>query len=348
MTQLNNPSMSYAELTLPLPCSKELWFARTADEFKIRYLESVTPENNKPLPSLDDLFRDINTLSAHHHRLDVQLAISIYLHGFWSLIWELRQLSSIHSPTFSISANNNTQLLLASRHADLVSSLKSFQSLTRDWHEMLLSAQESLLLHLLLLNLHVSLPDLQLFSGREGEEQARRVYPALKRWGQGADARVALWHAAQILRMGRGFPRGHLKDFWSVAVCHAGLAIWAWGVVMGAGVRQQPGGERQREDRRGPVVYLDGEETADVQAWVSYGQGQPAIHGLDAAGGGEGQGGGSAAECLLEDPRACMEAAQEILRANFVGVWETLPPLSENIIAVLKQLEKAAWAVGMG
>jgi hypothetical protein len=95
------------------------------------------------------------------------------------------------------------------------------------------------------------------------------------------------------------------------------------------------------------VVYLDGEETADVQAWVSYGQGRPAIHGLDAAGG-EGQGDGSAAACLLEDPRACMEVAQEILRANFVGVWETLPPLSENIIAVLKQLEKAAWAVGMG
>jgi hypothetical protein len=29
-------------------------------------------------------------------------------------------------------------------------------------------------------------------------------------------------------------------------------------------------------------------------------------------------------------------------------VWESLPPLSENIIVVLKQLEKAARAVGMG
>ena len=51
---------------------------------------------------------------------------------------------------------------------------------------------------------------------------------------------------------------------------------------------------------------------------------------------------------MIEDPRACMEVAQEILRANFVGVWESLPPLSENIIVVLKQLEKAARAVGMG
>lgn len=57
------------------------------------------------------------------------------------------------------------------------------------------------------------------------------------------------------------------------------------------------------------------------------------------------EGGG---ECLLEDPRACMEVAREVLRANFVGVWESLPPLSENVIVVLKELEKAAWAVRMG
>jgi hypothetical protein len=43
-----------------------------------------------------------------------------------------------------------------------------------------------------------------------------------------------------------------------------------------------------------------------------------------------------------------MQVAQEVLRANFFGVWEGLPPLSENIIVVLKQLEKAASAVVMG
>jgi hypothetical protein len=43
-----------------------------------------------------------------------------------------------------------------------------------------------------------------------------------------------------------------------------------------------------------------------------------------------------------------MEVTQGILRANFVGVWEGLPALCENIIVVLKQLEKAARAVGMG
>ena len=347
MTQLNNPAMSYAELTLPLPCAKELWFARTAEEFKIRYLESGAGDA-KRLPSLGDLFRDVNTLSAHHHHLDVQFSISIYLHGFWSLIWEHRQLSSIHTPTTppnnTTTPITTTAALLTSRHLDLLTTLKTFQHLTLTWHPQnnntpLLSAQETLLLHLLLLTLHVSLPDLQLFSGREGEDQARRVYPALQRWAHAPDARHALWHAAQILRAARAFPRGHLKDFWSVAVCHAGLAVWAWGVVRranhpaGAGAEEVDGGV-------GAVCLLDGEETAAVRAWVEYGQGRPVVCGVEGGGGGE---------CAaLGDPRACMEVAQEILRANFVGGWEGLPPLSENIIVVLKQLEKAAWAVGMG
>jgi hypothetical protein len=93
-------------------------------------------------------------------------------------------------------------------------------------------------------------------------------------------------------------------------------------------------------------VYLDGEDaeaSEDVRAWIADGQGRPAMRGLQRAGGK-----GEEVVCLLEDPRACMQVAQEVLRANFFGVWEGLPPLSENIIVVLKQLEKAASAVVMG
>lgn len=371
MMQLNNPFMSYAELTLPLPCPKQLWFARTAEEFKMRYLESAAADGVKRPPSLGDLFRDVNALTANRHRLDTRFAISIYLHAFWSLIWEHRQLASVHSRTAESSDMNQ---LLDTRRRDLQTRLQTFHHLITNNHhhkpqptQPMLSAQESLLLHLLQINLHASLPDLQLFSGREGEEQARSVYPSLQRWAVSSDARRAVWHAAQVLRHGRLFPRGHLKDFWGVAICHAALVLWSWGVVLGNPAadggrgmgRQQQGGQRG-----GVVVYLDGEEEmgGEVQAWLGYGQGQPAIRcsaglGLDGIGTGTAtgtghvgaDGGARAAEwCLLEDPRACVRAAQEILRANFVGVWESLPPLSENIIAVLKQLEKAACAVWTG
>ncbi|KAK3341724.1 hypothetical protein B0T25DRAFT_594172 [Lasiosphaeria hispida] len=333
MTQFCNPSMSYAELTLPLPCSKELWFARTAEEFKMRYLEARVTEG-KRTPSLGDLFRNIEQLSQSHNQLDVQFAISVYLHGFWSLIWEFRQLNSVYgSTTQSSGFTNNPSLLLNSRHQELCNLLKSFQVVTSGWHEML-SAQESIVLHLLLMNLHVSLDDLQLFSGKEGEEQARSVYPTLRHWSETPEARHALWHAGQILRQGKLFPLGHLKDFYAVAVHHAALCLWTHGVVTK--------GSQYEE-----TVFLDGADTPQVQRFIAIGQGRAAIRGPDNRT--RDASAPPPAVSFLKDPRGCMDVAQEVLRVNFVaGGPESLPPISENIIHLLKQLGGAAWAVGMG
>jgi hypothetical protein len=64
-----------------------------------------------------------------------------------------------------------------------------------------------MILNVLLMNLHVSIDDLQLFAGREGEEQAKKIYPTLQQWVEGRDARQTLWHAGQVLREAMLFPR---------------------------------------------------------------------------------------------------------------------------------------------
>jgi len=340
MTQFCNPSMSYAELTLPLPCTKALWFSRTAEEFKLRYLEARTAGNKRP-PSLVDLFRDINLLSSSHQQLDVQFAISVYLHGFWSLIWEYRQLNTVYRPagqTQGFASSSN--LLLNSRHQELCDLLQTFQVVTLDWHEML-SAQESIVLHLLLMNLHVSLDDLQLFSGKEGEEQARKIYPTLRQWSESLAARQSLWHAGQILRQGKLFPPGHLKDFYAVAVHHAALCLWTYGVVTKASNQQQLSLEYGEQ-----IVFVDGEDVPNVHRFVTFGSGRPAIRGPDSAA--RDPLAQPPAVSLVRDPRSCMEVAQDALRANFEGGQEGLPPINENIIHLLKQLGNAAWAVGLG
>lgn len=341
MTQINNMSMSYSELTLPLPCSKELWFAKTAEEFKTRYLECGAGEG-KPAPSLGDLFRDIVLLNANQRRLDMQFAISIYLHGFWALILEYRHLNSVFRPKAEDDPgfDSETKPLLAHRHQSLVHMLEKFQSHIFLWEEAM-SAQETLVLHLLQLNLHVSLDDLQLFAGKEGDEQARRVYPILQKWSDGVEARQALWHAGQVLRQAKLFPTGHLKDFYAVAVHHAALCLWAHGVVTKAAARRvsMPA---HADNERERVFYLDGGGTG-LQPYVYYGQGRAAICGPQSP-----YAGAPVSESALTDPKSCMEVAQEILRANFVGGREGLPPISDNIIHLLKQLGNAAWAVGLG
>lgn len=331
MTQFINPSMSYAELTLPLPSSKKLWFAKTAEDFKTMYLEMGAGEG-KRAPSLTDLFRDVDLLVAPAHRrhLDMQLAFSIYLHGFWSLIWEYRQLRSVGHST-GLLANPN--ILLNSRHQELYKALQHFPMLTSYACEMP-SAQENLVLNLLQLNLHVSLDDLQLFSGKEGEEQARRVYPVLQKWSQSPEAWRALLHAGQILRHAKLFPACHLKDFYAIAVHHAALCLWAHGVVTKAtGCNSQFHGHE--------LVHLDGDDSDQIHRFTAYGHGRAAIRGP-----GKRDQASPPAESLLEDSRSCMEIAQEILRANFIEGQECLPPISENIIHLLKQLGNAARAVG--
>ncbi|ROV99929.1 hypothetical protein VMCG_06185 [Cytospora schulzeri] len=329
MTTMNNPHISYAELTLPLPEARELWFAKTAEEWKMQYLERNSGQNNRP-PSLGDLFRDINLIATEQHRLDVQYTISIYLHGFWALIREYRQLHNIYRwQSFSPTTAGNPNVLLQSRHQELVKMLEQFQATTAQNWPRILSAQENVVLNLLLVNLHVSLEDLQLFSGKEGDDQARRIYPALQRWAGGAEARRAMWHAGQVLRWAREFPPGHLKDFYAVAVHHTALAVWTWGVVTRALRRNaglQPGYNHGE-----PVVYLDGPDVGqEVAQFIGYGTGRPAIRGPS----------------LVEEPKSSMGVVEDIFRANFPDGH--VAPIVENLCHLIKQLGNAAWAVGLG
>lgn len=346
MTTMNNPHMSYAELTLPLPEARELWFAKTAQEWKMQYLERNTGQNNRP-PSLGDLFRDINLIATEQHRLDVQYTISIYLHGFWALIREYRQLHNIYRwQTFSPTTAGNPNVLLQSRHQELVKMLEQFQATTAQNWPRILSAQENVVLNLLFVNLHVSLEDLQLFSGKEGDDQARRIYPALQRWAQGTEARRAMWHAGQVLRWAKEFPPGHLKDFYAVAVHHTALAVWTWGVVTRA--LRRNAGLQSGYNHNEPAVYLDGPDVDQAVAqFMGYGTGRPAVRGpLKKGTGGGRDSGGGVLESLVEEPKSLMGVVEDIFRANFPDGH--VAPIVENLCHLIKQLGNAAWAVGLG
>ncbi|KAI1873210.1 uncharacterized protein JN550_003463 [Neoarthrinium moseri] len=328
ITTLAPPTISYSELTLPLPDSKDLWFARSALEWKRHFLTRSAGYTKRP-PSLPDIMRDINLLTTNYQRLDAQFAISIYLHCFWTLILEWRHLCAVHqSNSFGSGYQAGPHLILNSRHQDLCRSLQDFQLVTSDWHASL-SAQESLLLNLLLMNLHVSMDDLQLFAGKEGEEQARRVYPVLQQWSENTEARQVVWHAGQILRQAKLFPHGHLKDFYAVGVHHAALALWAYGVVIKATRHQATPNEHQ------DMVLVDTSDSNQVQRFIGFGHGRPGIRTKD-----------DHRIEPLDDPRACMNIVEGIFRSNFVK-GDVPPPIVENICNLVKQLGGAAWAVGL-
>ncbi|KAH7329266.1 hypothetical protein B0I35DRAFT_346098 [Stachybotrys elegans] len=329
MMALTSMSISYAELTLPLPESRELWFAKNAQQWTSQYLEQQAGSSSKA-PSLGDVLSNVHLLRGKESRLDMQFAVSIVLHGFWSLIFEFRQLSTIHRwQSYTTSSPGTAGMLLNSRRQEILRDLQEFESIITELQDV--SAQEFIVLSLLMMNLHVSMNDLQLFAGKEGEAQARRVFPVLQEWVRSSEARATVWHAGQILRYAKCFPAGHLKDFYAIAVHHASLALWAFAVLTRVDRRESVPDEQPLE-----VIYLDGTHSMWTRRFIDLGQGQPVIRGPARD--------GRMTEASLQSPKACMGITQEILRANGAHGEDCLPAIVENLCQLLGQLGDAAGA----
>lgn len=327
--------MSYSELTLPLPERKELWFAKSASEWKTLYLSGTVRHQNSKLPSIADAYRNVRQLAENSARIDMQLSVSILLHGFWSMILEYSQLSVVHQ--FRSYTKEKPNPLLSSRRQELIRELQSFQFDSSDLQDI--TPQEHVVLNLLMMHLHVSLDDLQIFSGKQGEEEARRMYPILQQWTASPEAWCAIWCAGQILRYAKLFPLGQLKDFYAIAVHHASLALWTYGVVARASQQQDMTSQYGYE----PMYLDEGNNATSIQQFLSFGQGRPLIQGPTGPSSGAAPG-----DASVYDPRACMDIAQEILQTNFRRPQDALPPLVENLCQLIKQLGNAAWAVGLG
>lgn len=281
------------------------------------------------------MYRDPRQFADNSTRIDMQLSVSVFLHGFWSMVLEYSQMSVVHQ--FRSYSKEVSNPMLSSRRQELMRDLQSFQFVASKLQDV--SPQEYVVLYLLMMHLHVSLDDLQIFSGKQGEEEARRMYPILQQWTASSDSWYAVYCAGQIFRHAKLFPPGSLKDFYAIAVHHAALALWTYGVVFRASQQQEMPSQYGFE----PMYLDDGSDATPIQQFLSFGQGRLFIQGPAGSSSGAAPG-----DASVYDPRACMDIAQEILQANFRRPQDALPPLVENLCHLIKQLGNAAWAVGLG
>lgn len=341
MTSSTNPHICFSEMSLPLPAARELWFAKTAQEWKHHCLNLQGGQPGSQ-SSLLDLLRNPGLLSNEEHRLDVQYSVSIVLYAFWSLIQDHHKMKTMVSDP----------ALIESHRTHLVKNLTTFQQLAVDSQMPVLSAQEHLLAHLLQMNLHVSLAEVQLFLGKEGDDQAKRTYPALQQWAQGPDSRKAIWHAGQVVRFAREFPASHLKDFYAVAVHHAALTLWTWGIITRA-LRRNNGQVSGFSRLSEPTVHLDG--TNPPHQFLSFATGRPAIMSLppkEASDAGIGAGAASSqissrpgSSYFVDEPAQCMRAVADVFSKQHPN--GTAPPMVENLGHLIKQLGMAPRGMGM-
>ena len=210
-------------------------------------------------------------------------------------------------------------------------------------------------LEFLMMSLHVSLDDIQLFAGRAGEEEARRVYPYVRTWTQEMESRKAIWHAGQVLHHAGLFEKTRLRDFYAVATYHASLTLWVWGMVTLGTTRQSriqtPVGNSSQQpasmqtptsaSRAKTRAVLNGPEDKTTKSFVQLGHGVPGLQGNTSATSEIADArpaSSSKTFCSLSDSRGVMTFSARLLRGNFPHVKGGFPPLVENLANLLDEL----------
>lgn len=326
------PLLSPAEFSLGFPASKALWGASNAQEWRILYLQQNLSASDKGL----NISQGINSVSLlrDQSNIDLLYAATLVIHNTWALVYSNSLLNSLTRPP-SFAQDHNSSAVCSPQNSNIVHLIEQILLNITDW-EGSLPPEMALISERTLLNLHVSFEQVQLFAGKEGEEEARRVFPILQQWVESSDARKALWHAGQILKAARRCPAKALREFGSICLYHAGLTFWAYAVVLIANPKQAQSHPQSSQSFGfgNDIVWLDGEDCSAVQRFVSLNRGTPAVHDESES---------RLSSASLSNPKALMELCISLLRKGRTGMenGDDLP-LVENLIQLMRDLGNAA------
>lgn len=281
MTSAPSPLMP-AELSLPFPQSRQLWFAGSAEGWKEAYF-SLKISDAVHEASLVDCLADLSRLRHLPILFDVNIAMLSVLHGIATTVRSHR-----HQLLVSVSgivdrglvATRESVLPDEAQHRSL---LRVFDSLHQTFRLSESGADTPcaviLVLELLLLHFYCSVEQMELLAGKEGFEEAQASYPALQQWADTREARQAVWQAGQILKVVKALPLETMNDFHSVALYHASLCLWAYGTLTS---KRCDGNSAfipldGVNFSRTHEILLDGEESLESQRWIAFDRGRPVI-----------------------------------------------------------------------
>lgn len=338
MSLLTQPLISYAELTVPPPCHRTLWEANTALQWKSVYLQQ-SRNGDRMSHSRRPFLEETDHIFHNRDILDVDASILLATTMVWPQLWQYHEMvtSVKHSRKGD---ERHTSLVVTSRRQELTQMLEHIRMTAREWHFDLVPATR-LLHEQCSMHLCVSLEDVQLLAGKEGEEEARRIFPSMRAWANSTEARQGLYHAGQIVRVAKRYPKFMLRDASAIAVYHASLTFWAYAVTSKSEVASSLESASTGASCAGPpdLVRLDGEDGPEVRRFLLLGRGLPCIQD-------EVQTGDNSATCEvpLNEPEDLMGTITRILQRNHEGGGKSNPPLIGNLSVLMHSLGTACLA----
>lgn len=348
MAQQVPPLLCASEMTLELPSSRKLWTARNASQWRDIYVQLDDSLQDKSI-SIAQGVSQVGELR-NYRGLDITLSAMVIVHSVWGAVWNHLQLNSLVRGQGT--HQNSSENLLAPNPWDnsISQLLEQLRFIFSDWGAQF-RPQMALVLERVVLSLHVSFEQVQLFAGKEGEEEARRVLPGLRQWVFTKDARKAVWYAGQVLRAAGRCSSKAMQNFNAVCVYHAGMTFWTYAVLLDsssnqqrlhADIQQASGSNSASEDNE--MVWLDGPDCPGVQRFIALNRGKPVIESFNQ------QNHREPGEAIpLTNAKAVMDVCIELLqRGTGFGGDGTSMPLVENLSQLMRDLGKAAHELMQG
>lgn len=333
-----NPLMSHVEMRTPLPAPNRIWWASTAEEWRRECTNSPIFMSDSS-PTFADAVR--STLGGYENStIDAEATLYI-LYGFWNIIWEHQQLHEM--PNWEDCATidsfaHHSSTLPATQRQPLLNGLKilrqKIDSISAE--NLPHRAHCKILLEYLSMVLLVPLHALHAFAGRDGESEARRMYPMLQEWVQTREARQAIWHAGQIHRSLNDNPSQSLKATCVTLLYQASITLWVYGVVMSARRSRDVSALQLAPDlNREDLVWLHGDADVAMRRFIATAEGVPALGSLEFD-----QWGGRQM-CFVEDAKGTMELAVSLLKRP-LGVGEGRLGIVESTTRLMSELARVA------
>lgn len=320
-----SPIMSYAELSLPLPCAPALWEAQNAEQWESLLSSPSQPSVQHP-PTVTDYLVDAGSFATHISHFDVRLANGAFLACAWSLAWEYIQLSSLQRAK----PGRWNAFLLSSRLEEILKLLDQFR-ISLDPNHTPRFSEVRMRLEIILLHLHTPFEDIQIFAGIEGPDQARAAYPTVLEWAKTETARKAICHAGQALRFAKSAPKSRLQGLFAVLIYQASLVLWVYALFS-----DEKSESAAPSNRPADAVWLDGDDELALQRFGHFGMGTPHLRGSTASPGGAVE----VSSCSLRDPESLLGTVIGILRDNHEGLPK--PHLVERLLQLMEALQRSS------
>ena len=191
--------------------------------------------------------------------------------------------------------------------------------------------------------LHANLDDISLFAGRVGETAAHSAYTRLSPWSQTKEARIAVYHAAQILRATRLIPAYQIRGPDDYMLYHAIMVLWTYSMMIRDRARKTGTTTPTRAiQTTGGIVFLDdalSRNQPNIDAFIRMNSGKPYLRAMSTPP----TSGTSPREqpetCDLRYPSQVMEAGVRILNSTHPDTdHENKPPLIKALCTLMGEL----------